>query len=62
MKRRKFIALLGTLIFWLGSTANVSAQQPPVVGWLSPATANHTAMVPAIPALISCGSRLQSMG
>jgi hypothetical protein len=36
---RKFFALLGTLIFWLGTTAMVSAQQPPVVGWLSPATA-----------------------
>ena len=39
MKRREFITLLGALIFWLGSTAIVPAQQPPVVGWLSPATA-----------------------
>src|SRR5262245_23560681 len=38
-RARKFFALLGTLIFWLGTTAMVSAQQPPVVGWLSPATA-----------------------
>jgi len=38
-RARKFIALLGTLIFWLGGTAMVSAQQSPVVGWLSPATA-----------------------
>src|SRR5262245_65110404 len=38
-RARKFIVLLGTLIFWVGSTAMVSAQQPPVVGWLSPATA-----------------------
>ena len=38
-RARKFFALLGTLIFCLGSTAMVSGQQPPVVGWLSPATA-----------------------
>src|SRR5262245_33747935 len=38
-RARKFFALLGTLIFWLGTTAMVSAQQPAVVGWLSPATA-----------------------
>ncbi len=38
-RARKFFALLGTLIFWLGTTAMVSAQQPPIIGWLSPATA-----------------------
>jgi hypothetical protein len=39
MRRRELISLLGTLIFWLGNTAMVFAQQPPVIGWLSPATA-----------------------